>query len=762
MTNNPREQAMTATTERRRSKRMPIITAADFKDAIPSTKNGTPKKKFTWDEKLRMLAPKLSPKKTHRLLLALKTLLAPKAHTQWIYRRVTFPRRQWKTVDGQLPVTPFIWHLLGNRIATRPAMWVGIRTASSYVSVIDVDYDFKPEGETKHPTREEIEAKRSFNERCQQVEAALQSIGIDPADRDQVLVVKTPRGGRHYVLVFDNANSVCVYHGLWNRLGLYHDSGKIELYPRREKGIRLPFGHGHGFEPDAWIRFTLRYLKGKVRRFKASELLERAEQLPRYRAVKPIPAPQPPPSASPSPTRSTSPLLIGVPKHRRRAHDLDAAREHELRQWYRRVVNEGPQNGAEVERLLQIGILEDGTRTQVLMILAEHLVWFRGLSVEDAADTLTEWAMNSRHNSKDIRSDLQGQTDEVRSHILSMCRWCECTDRSHELRKPNHPVFGHLELGRIMSAVQRLPRKQWKNQAHFFLQMLAFMKSNGRRSHDGKGWEAHIAAESVMRKTWKGCSGKRYKVRVEAAKASGLLTLGAPPIRTLTKTGRPQEYKLIAPFVKRTDCTLDYAQALKFLLTPIIEMPKPPRKRSRRPLHLTVSASNEFAAEQALAIAEDADEELWPTTTPATKHVPCETVHHEQPQPAEQPNVSNKHAPVVEEMPPIPEQQLSTASQPELPVSIPARPRPLTDLAGAVNDFSLQYGEENRAIERELMDNPDTPAAIREMLAADRMTMPQEHFQLVMWAVQNERRRRRGEQPRPVPKNLEDLLGNRR
>jgi hypothetical protein len=289
--------------------------------------------------------------------------------------------------------------------------------------------------------------------------------------------------------------------------------------------------------------------------------------------------------------------------------------------------------------------------------------------------------------------------------------------------------------------------------------MLAFMKSNGRRSPDGKGWEAVIAAEAVMRK-WKGCSGKRYKVRVEAAKASGLLGLGAPPIRSLTKSGRPQEYKLTVPFVKRTDRTLDYAQALALLLNPIVGEPTPRRKRSRRPLRLKVPAANATAAEQGVMVADDAPDEPI-TASASAERLRIGTTRTETSQPAEQQTTMNNNPTVVEEMPPIRDSQRSTSSQTELPVSVVTQPQQ-PFFTTPVDEQMLRYAEENRAIERELKDRPGTPAVIRDMLMADRMTMPIEHVQLIMWAVSNERRRRRGEQPQQVPKHLEDLLGSGR
>ena len=84
---------------------------------------------------------------------------------------------------------------------------------------------------------------------------------------------------------------------------------------------------------------------------------------------------------------------------------------------------EGIHSYADAEELLALGIQVSGTRTEALKLLAAHLVWFRHMSPENAADFLTDWAMNSRHNSKDIAQDMARGTNQVAKQIENMCRW---------------------------------------------------------------------------------------------------------------------------------------------------------------------------------------------------------------------------------------------------------------------------------------------------------------------------------------------------
>ena len=94
--------------------------------------------------------------------------------------------------------------------------------------------------------------------------------------RNEVLVQRTPSGGFHYYLFFDQPYFVEQYKQLLQDAGLRHVPGQIEFFPSTNQGIRLPFGHipGRPDRPQAWIEFIDRYRSGRVRRHSLETLTE--------------------------------------------------------------------------------------------------------------------------------------------------------------------------------------------------------------------------------------------------------------------------------------------------------------------------------------------------------------------------------------------------------------------------------------------------------------------------------------------------------
>ncbi len=536
----------------------------EFQRAIPRTKAGEVKRRFSWDEKMRMLDPRSAPEKTRHLLYKFVDLFAPH-RDNWILSKGHGPRK-WTTVKTHpLPLTEVVWHLLGDRIETRPVRWVGARPAGGVaVATIDVDADAEiPRWPTPQQLRQTEKACRNptFGERCRQVEDALRSVAINPDDPDQVLIVRTPRGGRHYHFFFDGKHFDYQFSNLWNLLGLAHRKGCIELYPRQGQGVRLPFGHIPGSsDPTAWLHFMQRYTTGRIHRHNLGALLESAARIaaprpqPRSQALKSAPQ-------SPSSQPATTPRSQGIPKARRSFRD---AGTDEL-SWYDRVIaDERIHSQEDARRLIAMGIRREGTRTAALKLYAQHLIWFQGCTAEEAEAEMTQWAMNPRHESKDIWEALRGGKDEVTPQISRMCQWYAEHQHGYQPGTPHSKFYAPEELSVFRTHLVRLPTRQRRHQARFYLEMLGFVKRYGRPLEDGTGWKGCVAA-TVMR-TWPGCSGKRDKVRRDAALMAGLLVKGARPIRTLTRSGRAQEYKLIVPVIDRSRCTIGHAAALKALI----------------------------------------------------------------------------------------------------------------------------------------------------------------------------------------------------
>jgi hypothetical protein len=140
---------------------------------------------------------------------------------------------------------------------------------------------------------------------------------------------------------------------------------------------------------------------------------------------------------------------------------------------------------AELARYLNVSrarvILIPGNRTKVLNLLAAHLVWFKHLPAPDAAQLLTDWAMNPRHASKDIAADLANGTDKVAKQISRMCGWYEDQKTSSPTAQfDDHREFAVTELNALRPSMATLPPDERVNQAHFLLHFLRF-------PHDAEG-----------------------------------------------------------------------------------------------------------------------------------------------------------------------------------------------------------------------------------------------------------------------------------
>lgn len=273
--------------------------------------------------------------------------------------------------------------------------------------------------------------KPAFTERCQQVEQALRRLGIDPTGPDQVLVQVTPSGGRHYYFSRDASLHPDQTKALLEAAGLHDRDGEIELYPRASRGLRLPFGHvpSQLSDPRAWLNFTKAYQHGRIKRFSLQELyanLERHQAQARTQArPRPTPSPTPttPPTTTPAP-RSPTPghtPRYGTPKAGGHQHASTITNPDTNR--YHHLVEHRPKSAREAEELLAAGIRCDGTRTKGLLRLAIHLIWHRHLPEDTAREQLTAWAMDPRHDSKDIQKDRARGTNKVPVHIKRLCIW---------------------------------------------------------------------------------------------------------------------------------------------------------------------------------------------------------------------------------------------------------------------------------------------------------------------------------------------------
>jgi len=530
---------------------------------LPRKKDGSPKRRLSWADKLAILDPDSPAKATEARLDEFLNLFAFR-RTRAIVTKIGGDHRLWT----ELKIVPLdrqhvARHLLAGRASPiLEPQWFGARSlATSLFYCFDVD-----------PDRDGGRGTPSLIDRCRHVEKALRRLGIDPSDPRQVLVVPSPSGGRHYYLFFDGPHPLDQYRALFESAGLRHSIGQIEFFPSETKGLRLPFGHTPGIHQDsrAWIQFIDDFKNKKIARHSLQVLQVRLERhMARRRAKHSVPAVV---ETSPA-TKSvvSSPPILGIPKCRRTetVHDpgLRSASPGGVDR-YRSLIERGVQTFREAEELLELGILLTGTRNAALNELAAHMVWFRNFSASQAAEFLTRWSIDRRHTSVDIRSDLDHGTSRVGTQISYMCAWYADRKRTRSsggLSEGGPDRFAPAEVEALRESVLVLPFQDRVPQAQFLLHFLAFAKRNGRVAADGSGREAAAAITKVV-KLWPGCGSKNYyKVRMTRAEEAGIFAMVREKWQNPHGLGRARTYRLIVPVVAESEWTLGYDEALSVL-----------------------------------------------------------------------------------------------------------------------------------------------------------------------------------------------------
>lgn len=540
------------------------------------TKSRLPKSRYFLREKLQILALHTPVGVTLTRVDEFQNLFAFR-RTGAIITKAGQGPRDWTKLSGIITTDHIVRHLQADLIPTQPPRWVGARSlATSLFFCIDVDSDLTKKMTLadecdKRTIRSANRAKNlrsirhlqeqpSFQERCQHVESALRRLGIDPNNPRHVLIQRTPRGGRHYYVFLDKPYHLTQSHDLLKAAGLNHKSGQIELYPSESQGLRLPFGYlpDTPHDPTAWIQFIDDYRNRRIRRFSLAEL---DEHLGKHHAchAKINAARQARPAKSQS-------LPIKRQNLQSLSHD-QASTQPDADDRYDQLLNNGITSFTEADELQQIGIRQEGTRTEILKLLASHLIWHKHLSAEEANNILTDWAMNPRHASKDIQHDLTHGTQKVAKQISTLCNWCEQHKRTNNTSPSstyNQPRFAPAELTALERSLESLPKEVRQFQAEFFLSFLSFAKCYGKPAHDQTGWEAAPAINQVIRK-WRGCHHMYYKDRIGYAITTGTLTLVQNSWHSKYTKGRARKYRLIVPVVSPEAATLDYESALKSL-----------------------------------------------------------------------------------------------------------------------------------------------------------------------------------------------------
>ena len=547
---------------------IPILPAAPIDGpcdtpALPRKRDGSPKRRLSWADKLTLLDPESPVEATEARLDDFLDLFAFR-RTRGIVTRVGEAHRSWTELkDVPLDRRHVARHLLADRASPiLGPQWAGARSLStSLLFCLDID-----------PDRGSSPGKPPFLDRCRHVERSLRRLGIDPSDPRQVLVVPSPSGGRHYYVFFDGPYHLDQYRALFESAGLRHVSSQVEFFPSETQGLRLPFGHMPGLQHDrrAWIQFIDDFKNGRIVLHSLQVLHERlARHLARRGGSRHVPRVELRPA-----TKTVEPAtrILGVPKSRRAAtvlyrspRTIDPAEVER----YQTLISRGIQTFREADELLELGILLPGTRNAVLNMLAAHLIWFRNDSARRAADFLTRWSMDRRHQSVDIRSDLDLGTSRVATQITAMCAWYESR---RQLRPTGERTivggatrFAIAEIQFLRTSVLSLPAQDRIPQAHFLLHFLAFAKRHGRVAADGSGREAAAAIQKVV-KRWPGCGSKNYyKFRMTRAEDAGVFGVVLEKWQNPHGPGRARTYRLAVPIVEEADWTLGYDAALSLL-----------------------------------------------------------------------------------------------------------------------------------------------------------------------------------------------------
>ncbi len=534
--------------------------------------------------------------------------------------------------------------------------------------------------------------------------------------------------------------------------------------------------------------------------------------------VAPVPVPTPAPKSKPYVAS------IGLPKRFRSSAPVPNANPVSDSR-FATLMRDGIRSLQDANDLWQLGIREHGTRHWVLKQLAMHLVWFRKRTAAEAATELTDWAMDHRHQSRTIQRDLTTGRDETPRQIRSLCNWCELRDRgTASPGQGTVRTYSREELTHLCAVLNSHPGPDRHAQAQFYLRFLWFAKRYGTPAEDRSGWEAAPAVRPIIR-SWPGCSHMKYKARLTAAEGAGVFRRVREKKQTPNGTGRARTYRLTVPVSHPDDWTVGEDEALKWLETGIpvepTSEPEPakvvvetnhpvkedehvsvpgrtdvltgecagtsgdcdPRGADPSPVpaegsreHLDTS-SRERPAERAAASdlfgfadvrvepapepAEEACEELE-MTVPADRSAqsagvqpPVDGDGHQEPHSKSE----GEQASVVEVMtlPVIP--QGPRAFQAEARASTPA-PRK-TEHGQPETDSGQHRADEFARLSSDLWHRPGTPWAIRRLLTADRMSLSIEQLQLVGWAVENERRQQRGEQPKQWPPHLRKHIRGR-
>lgn len=694
-------------------------------ETLLHTKAGSLKRRFTWDEKLRILDLSSPKEATEERLQDFADLFSYR-YTEGIITQVGQGPRAWTKLRGAIAPWYIARHLLADRIPTLPPQWVGARSfPTTRFFAIDVDADRSPEQMLadkydianmddddrafllNQARPRKAKAKLPFEDRCRYVEEVLRWVGIDPEDPLQVLIQPTPSGGRHYYVFLDAPYYLDQLRWVLDSIGFKHSPGEVEFFPSTGRGLRLPFGHvpGQPHDPTAWIKFIDNYRSRRIRRFSIQEMYDAID---RHRHVADSPLKQP--------TRQTKTIYVNV-QGQRPLHGIPK-RERQAIERYQQLVHDGPKSMQEAQELFDLGILLPSTRNTILNHLAANLIWFKGLAADEATEQLATWAYDWRHDSKDIRDDLQNGTRKVAKQIAAMCAWYAERKKPESHTNADRPLFAQAELISLRAHLQTLPPEDRTKQVHFLLSFLRFAKLHGKPAENGAGWEAAPAINAVV-KQWEGCRhGNSYRKRLDHAEAAGILTMIREKWQNPRGQGRARTYRLAVPIVSREEWGVDYNAALEFLTQECpAEMQQAGQGENEQLISPTSNERSDVNDEQPNRDSTSANAARSDHPTPVRPACPGT---HLEPGSRERPEKPDAAVGIPHSADGAVRGIPAAAAGQACPPGGKSPAAVMTPRATLfVDEEMLKRREETQAAIRELLDDPTLPPSLRRVLTAD-------------------------------------------
>lgn len=505
------------------------------------TCSGTPKTRYSIEERLKLLGA------TQADLDATIALFCPGRPLYATTRRGSSDPRAWTTPRGRLTEAEVLKHLTGNLTPGVNPRWVAPRSWE-VTRWIGLDVDYRGDQE-------------DYMQRCAKALEALALLGVP---KSAILESETPSGGRHYRFFLTGKVLVEDVPKVFAMVGLTEASGQIEIFPRRNKGMRLPFGYlpGRKHHSQKWLRFIRAYRRGKFPKVSWLTCLQKAEALFREtlhggapRAVAPARIAEAAPGPAASPRRSRAPLrALGIP---RRLQASGAAVAEGDASRYRELLSRPAADPSEVTELWNLGICLEGTRVEATKRLAWHLVCARGLSVMDATTQLVEWVYGTgRETSKDVRADLRSGKRSVEQETVRIVKWM--ADK-HQMIPPLEQDKNHFSKAEVDRLRERLgDRIKDPVIVSVALNFLRFAKLHGTPTADG--WSVQVAVNGVIRR-WPGCRGMNYKPLINALTDCGVVRMTREKRQSANGSGRPRTYLVCVSPELRIGATMNLAEA---------------------------------------------------------------------------------------------------------------------------------------------------------------------------------------------------------